>query len=233
MREREDDSLPLLADYQVERWLLAGVSGENASSAKEPNWRQLTKFAAYHAINAWYSLPPQSRTFQALEHAFDKRWTNKVHKFASLEHYRNVRYGVLHQLYGALTEQQEASWPYMLFESSDVFVPDLGLRMSMIVQVMEPTKHSFAVHKYILEENEASIELFMHMTVVFCRTAFGALPERLRVFHMMSGEQRIVMPEERDVDKAKDYLRLIREPYLESRLCPSCAGALPRQRYVM
>lgn len=233
MGENGRDLLPLLADYQVERWLLGAAAGEDASSDGEPSWKQLTKFAAYHAINTWYSLPPHCRTFQALEHAFDRRWTNKVHRFVSLEHYRNVRNSVLQQLYGVMTEKRVAAWPYMLFESSDVFVPDMGFRVSMIVQVMEPTERSFAVHKYILDENEASLELFVHMTIVFCRTAFGALPEQLRVFNMMTGDRRIVTPGESDVDKAKDYLRLIRESYLESRLCACCAGALARHRYVM
>ncbi len=226
-------TLLLLADYKLERWVRSSSPDYSPTSPQDPNWKQLTQYAAYHSINDWYTQPLKYRTFRTLTESFERRLTNKVHKFGSAEFYEDVKRIVVAHLYGALTEGNGADRPLMLFENANVWIQELDFGLSMIIQVLEPAKRSFVIHKYVMEACEAVVELIFHMTVVFCHEAFGMLPERLQVFNMMSGKRHIMLAHDPDVSKSMDYLRLVKDVYLESRICPCCAEELGRGRYVM
>ncbi|MBP1962816.1 hypothetical protein [Paenibacillus aceris] len=219
-------TMHVLTDYQLERWIRSNSQNGSKSSPVEPDWRQLTQYAAYHAINDWYSLPPKSRTRLTLTNLFERRWTNKFRKFESLESYMEVKRNVLTHLYWSLTGKNAMECPLMLFESSHVWVEGLNLGLSQIMQVMEPTNDSFIIHKYMMEENEAAVQLFFHMSVVFCYKAFGQMPVRLQLWNMMNGKQYRINREEMDVNKSMDYLKLVKEVYLENDDCPCCSGRI-------
>lgn len=220
-------TMQILTDYQLESWIRSSSQEGRSDRSDDPDWKQLTQYAAYHAINDWYSLPVQSRTFERLTKQFERRWTNKFRKFQSKAFYMDVKAMVLAHLHEALTSENAVEWPIMLFESSDVWVEELDLGLSMIFQVMENTQDSFVIHKYMMEDNEAAAQLFGHMTVVFCHKAFGRLPERLQLFNMLNGKSYRIELEEMDVTKSMDYLRLVKEVYLEtSKGCPCCSSRL-------
>ncbi len=224
---------PLLADYQLERWIRAYFSEHSHTSPQDSDWKQLTQYAAYHAINEWYSLHPKSRTQRMLTEWFDRRWNNKVHKFGSSEFYGDVKHMVTAHLYGFLSDTGSSERPLMLFENMNVWVKDLDIRLSMIVQVMEPFKSSFVIHKYMINPSQTEMELFIHMTVVFCYEAFGQLPEHLNIFQLMSGERQRISTLECDLSKSIDYLRLVKEVYTESRTCSCCATTSSSGRIIM
>lgn len=213
---------PLLADYQLESWIRAYFSEHNHTSPQNIDWKQLTQYAAYHAIYEWYSLPLKFRTQRTLTELFDRRWTNKVHKFGSLEFYKDVKRIVIAHLYGFLSDTGSSKSPLMLFENMNVWVEELDIRLSMIVQVMEPFQTSFVIHKYMIDPCQTEIELFVHMTVVFCNKAFGQLPEHLHIFQLMSGERLSISTKDSDLSKSMDYLRLVKDVYTESRTCSCC-----------
>ncbi|MDU0199612.1 hypothetical protein ACYEXS_02125 [Paenibacillus sp. MAH-36] len=219
-------TMQVLADYQLERWIRSHTQVIGKDRPDEPDWKQLTQYAAYHAINEWYSLPLKSRTFLTLTKLFERRWTNKFRKFDSLGCYGDVKRSVLMHLYKALTGINAVDCPLMLFESSNVWVEELNLGLSMIMQVMEPTKDSFVIHKYMMEENDAAVQMFFHMTVVYCYKAFGKMPERLQVWNMMNGKQYRMNPEDMDLSSSMDYLKLVSEVYMQNDNCPCCSGRL-------
>lgn len=226
-------SPPLLADYQLESWIRAYFSEHGHNSPQDSDWKQLTQYAAYHAINEWYSLHPKSRTKQTLTELFERRWTNKVHKFGSSEFYGDVKHIVTAHLYGFLSDTCSSESPLMLFENMNVWVKELDISLSMIVQVMESFKSSFVIHKYMIDPCQAAMELFIHMTVVFCYEAFGQLPEHLKIFQLMSGERHTLSTLDCDLSKSMDYLRLVKEAYNESRTCSCCSTTSSTGRIIM
>ncbi|NOV01153.1 hypothetical protein [Paenibacillus planticolens] len=219
-------TMHILTDYQLELWIRNTSPECRHFSPDEPDWRQLTQYAAYHAINDWYSLPLKSRTLFSLTKQFERRWTNKFRKFESLAFYMDVKRSVLTHLYKALTGENAVECPLMLFESSPVWVEELHSGLSQIMQVMAPAKDSFVIHKYVMEENEAAMQLFFHMTVIFCVKAFGKMPESLQVWNMLNGKQYRMNREEMDLSRSMDYLKLVKEVYLERDACPCCSARL-------
>ncbi|MDR6884808.1 hypothetical protein [Bacillus sp. 3255] len=220
-------TMQILTDYQLESWIRSSSPEGCSDRSDEPGWKQLTQYAAYHAINDWYSMPAALRTCEYLTKQFEGRWTNKCRKFESKAFYMDVKARVLAHLYDQLTDENAVQRPIMLFESSDVWVEELELGLSMIVQVMACEQGSFVVHKYVMEDNEAAAQLFGHMTVVFCHKAFGRLPERLELFNMLNGKQYRIGMEEMDVGKSMDYLRLVKDVYMETNKgCPCCSSRL-------
>lgn len=215
-------NLQVIADFQLERWLHTLTHEDRETDSQELNWQQLTQFAAYHAINAWYSLPPAARTQHMLKNEFEKKWTNKTQKFGTDTFYSEVKHRVMDQLYHILTNKNRIEWPLLLFESMDVWIDELDLGLSMIVQVMESTEESIVIHKFVMEDSAASLALFTHMSVVFCNKAFGEKPVQLQVVNLMSGKQHRIEMNHFTMDQSLDYLRLVKDVYLESRRCTCC-----------
>jgi hypothetical protein len=215
-------SLQVIADYQLERWLQTLSRDGSRGHSEQVDWQQLTQYAAFHAINAWYSLPAGSRTFLALTNIFERKWTNKIGKFSSTAFYHEVKHRVLAHLHEALMRDGGREWPLLLFESMDVWLEELNTGLSLITQVMVPSEESFEIHKYVVEDSEASLELFTHMTVVFCNKAFGVSPDALQVVNLMNGKRHHIDTKKLAIEPSLDYLRLVKEMYLESRTCTCC-----------
>ncbi|MEC0229472.1 hypothetical protein [Paenibacillus alba] len=232
-REENLVTAPLLADYQLESWLHASHSQLSHASTKETDWQQLTQYAAYHVINEWYSLPAKLRTQMKLNELFQRRWTNKVHMFSSPEFYRDVKRIVTAHLFDFLSDTNKLETPLMLFENMNVYVKELDIRLSMIIQVMEPSERSFHIHKYVMNPCQAALELFTHMSVIFCYEAFGQLPEQLYIYRLMSGERQSLAARDYNLSQSMDYLRLVKEVYMESRSCSCCSPAASSGRIIM
>lgn len=215
-------SLQVNADYQLEHWLQTLSRDGSRGNSEELDWQQLIQYAAYHAINTWYSLPVVSRTFLALTNIFERKWTNKVGKFSSTAFYHEVKHRVLAHLYDALMLDGGTEWPLLLFESMDVWLEELNTGLSLIMQVMVPSEESFVIHKYVLEDSAASFDLFTHMTVVFCNKAFGVSPDELQIVNVMSGKRHHIHTKKHSIESSLDYLRLVKAMYLESRACTCC-----------
>lgn len=215
-------SLQVIADYQLERWLQTLSRHGSEGNSEELEWQQLTQYAAFHAINTWYSLPVASRTFLALTNIFERKWTNKVGKFSSRAFYHEVKHRVLAHLYDALMRDGGTEWPLLLFESMDVWLEELHTGLSLITQVMIPSEESFVIQKYVLEDSVASLELFTHMSVVFCKKAFGVSPDELQVVNVMTGKRHHIHTNKLATQPSLDYLRLVKEMYLESHTCTCC-----------
>ncbi|MDR6551108.1 hypothetical protein [Paenibacillus qinlingensis] len=215
-------TLQVIADYQLERWLHTLTHEDRGTDSEDLNWQQLTQYAAYHAINAWYTMPIAARTHRALTQEFEKKWTNKVQKFGSDPFYSNVKHNVIEQLYGILSGEGRMEWPILLFESMDVWVDELDMGLSMIVQAMDSSQQSIVIHKFIMEDSAASLALFTHMSVVFCNKAFGGIPVQLQLVNLMSGKQHRIETNHFTMEQSLDYLRLVKDVYLESRRCTCC-----------
>ncbi|GGA00148.1 hypothetical protein GCM10008018_53060 [Paenibacillus marchantiophytorum] len=210
---------PLLADYQLENWIHANFSDPRAHSHEDPEWKQLTQYAAYHAIHDWHCLHPQYQTEMTLAAMFERRWTNKVHKFKSSAFYWEVKRIVVANLYKFLSDSDHSDEPFMVFESKSVWVQELESHLSMIVQVMEVTENLFTIHKYMMEPSEAAIELFVHWTIVCSYEAFGKPPEQLLIYHLMSGECQRISTAGCDRQQSIDYLRLVKDVFTDSSMC--------------
>ncbi|WP_236291155.1 hypothetical protein [Paenibacillus allorhizoplanae] len=215
-------NLQVIADFQLERWLHTLTHEDRGTDSQELNWQQLAQFAAYHAINAWYSLPPAARTQQMLKNEFEKKWTNKTQKFGTDAFYSEVKHRIMDQLYHSLTNKSRIEWPLLLFESIDVWIDELDLGLSMIVQVMESSEQSVVIYKFVMEDSAASLALFTHMSVVFCKKAFGEKPVQLQVVNLMSGKQHHIATNHVTMEQSLDYLRLVKDVFLESRRCTCC-----------
>lgn len=212
-------TLQVIADYQLERWLHTLTDEDHGTTSEDPNWQQLTQYAAYHAINAWFTLPVAARTHGVLKNEFEKKWTNKIQKFGTDTFYSEVKQSVIDQLYQILSNESRIEWPLLLFESMDVWIEELDLGLSMIVQAMESSQESVVIHKFVMEDSAPALALFTHMSVVFCNKAFGGIPAQLQVVNLMSGKQHRIETSNYSMEQSLDYLRLVKDVYLESRRC--------------
>lgn len=215
-------TLQVIADYQLERWMHTLTHENQGKISEDQTWQQLTQFAAYHAIDAWYTLPVVARTQRVLRDEFEKKWTNKALKFGTATFHSEVTQSVIDQLYHILTHKSRIEWPILLFESMDVWIKELDMGLSMIVQALETTQQTVVIHKFVMEDNAASLALLTHMAVVFCHKAFEGKTVQLQVINLVSGKRHHIETKHYAMEQSLDYLRLVKEVYLESRTCTCC-----------
>lgn len=228
----------MLHDYKLEDWLRQtyGEQPSRATATRQLTWKQRVLYAAGHAINAYYTLSPELREVSNIAKLVDLRWPRRPVGFDSEAHYWRTKDAVVANLTALLQDNQPAVYPVMLYEQQQVVVPELRTELSLIFQMMwqapwttaqpgdEPSGHkSLIVQKFFWEREPHLEEAFIHLSNVFCRTAFGCVPERIDMFYLSDGTVQRHVPHMEDVAASIDYLDLLRHAVPGgNRLCACC-----------
>lgn len=219
-----DSEPPVLHDYKLEEWLRQTYGGQKpASPSSQPTWKQRVLYAIGHAINAYYSLSPDMREVSNIGKLVDFRWPRRPIGFESEAHYWEVKDTVIAHLGTLLAEHQHSPHPVMLYEQQKVIVPELGAELSLIFQAawqtpwataqpdVVPFGHkSLIVQKFFWEHEPHLEEAFIHLSTVFCQTAFGSMPERIEIFNISAGTVSHHIPSAEQYGRSIDYLELLR-----------------------
>lgn len=215
--DRSHDTIRI-EDYKLEELLrmpLRSEAGHYRGRSGHVDWRQLAQYAASHCVNDFYSLPLEARTQRTLAELVERRWTNRHYRFLSNEHFWQTKTAVERHLASFLLEKYRDCRPIVLFEQLSTYIKELGMELSQIFQLIVADKdaleHSdagYTVQKYMVDENEAAVSAFIHMTTVFCANAFGALPSRIEALFLLSGKRHVYYPDESSWTKSLDYMRL-------------------------
>ncbi len=228
----------MLHDYKLEDWLRQTYSQppSKAKAVKSLTWKQRALYAAGHAINAYYTLSPELREVSNIGKLVDLRWPRRSIGFESEAHYWSMKDAVIANLAGLLRENQPAAYPVMLYEQQRVVVPELRTELSLIFQLMwqlpwttaqpgdETSGHkSLIVQKFFWEREPHLEKAFIHLSNVFCQTAFGCVPKRIDMFYISDGTVQRHTPQSEHVTASIDYLDLLRHAVPGgNRLCACC-----------
>lgn len=221
---------PEIADYLLEEYLRCPNKYYNKhilqQSRDHLNWKQLVQYAVNHTVHQTYSIPAESRTPANVSAVFDRYWTNKVNRFESAHHYHRVKSTVTRHLIDELLSDSASVPPALLFESIRVRLDELQVDISMIFQAVYWTRESFAIQKFLVDEDRDVMNAFVHMAGVISRHAFQALPERIEIITLMTGNKYVYRPRDEELPASLDYLRLMsrlfRELTVYKRSDPVC-----------
>lgn len=230
MNYSTDQASPVLQDYKLEEWLRMTyrnqdqpVSTRKASRNQTSpiHWKQRVQFAIGHAINRYYSMSPELRGISDIGQLVDFRWPKRISYFDHEQQYWQVKDLVTNNIRKLLAANEYAPYPMMLYEQHQTLVPELQTDLSVIFQVAwqvsEPTAQpddssghkSLIVQKFIVDDDPYTAEAFIHLSSVFCQSAFGRLPERIDIFSIMEGTVQRHYPSPEKVSASLDYLHLL------------------------
>jgi hypothetical protein len=206
--------MPLIEDYRLEELLREPETflrlNAEGMTAKDLNWRHLVQHSIGHAINAYFQLPPEERVYVSARDIVAERYTNQIVKFESGQHYLQVREKLLAHLV-PLLEARRSIRPVILFESHRTHLPELDLDLSVIFQLMHEAENGgWVLEKIIADEDRNVCESYRYLAIAFCHQAFSRLPERIVTHCVLSGHSFVTLPDERMLQEAYDYLRLVR-----------------------
>ncbi|WP_458122057.1 hypothetical protein [Paenibacillus sp. Z6-24] len=237
------DDNAVLRDYQLEDWLRKTytiethtVGSSRRTAQQKPGWKQRVQYAVGHAVNRYYSLDPELREVANIGQLLDYRWPRQLQSFESERHYWDIKDLMIRRLTELLPPNHPAAYPVMLYEQHQVMVPELGAELSLIFQAAwqmpwttaqpdaESSGHkSLIVQKFFLEHEPQLEEAFIHLSSVFCQSAFGALPEQIELFNMIEGTVKRYVPHADQYTASIDYLHLLRHAVPGgNRSCTSC-----------
>jgi hypothetical protein len=202
-------------DYQLEEWMrcpykyyhknILGIAPDYL------NWRQMAQYGVNHVINDYYLLPNSERTDAKILELVQRRWTNKISRFYSYSHFHEVRSEIAGNLMYFLLEDQQSTPPLILFERFKVWVDELHVHLSMIFQLVQGTEKSYVIKKYLVDEDPDVISMFKHMAIIFSCKAFLALPEKIEVYLLLSGNKLVFEPSQNDIKESIDFLNLTKK----------------------
>lgn len=216
---KEQSGARVIEDYKLEELLrcpfrLEPKNERDESRPTDVSWRQVVQYSVSHIVNDYFGRLPEYRSEQAIRRFADRRWSNKAYKFESAEHYWHIRDQAVGHLIRFLEEGRDIR-PLVLFESFRCPIPAVESDISFIVQMLhrrgDAASGPYEIQKYVVDDDPGVIAGFRHLAVLFCREAFGALPDRMDVFGVLSGKRYVMRPKEDDVARAADYVRLLRD----------------------
>lgn len=200
-----------LEDYKLEELLRSPRRESESVRKRDLTWKQLAQYAASHCVNEFYTLPIEARTEQSITAIIERRWSNRYYKFHSSEHFLQTKQNVISHLTAFLTGEYRTNEPIVRFEQLSTYVPSIDMELSQIFQLIikdDSAANGYTVQKYVIDENEATVSTFFHMTTVFCAHAFDVLPETIEVLTLLSGKRFLYYPDDSTLLQSLDYMRL-------------------------
>ncbi|MFD6211254.1 hypothetical protein [Peribacillus sp. NPDC060253] len=195
--------------------------------------RKKVQFVVNQVVSRYYKLPPKSQTPKKVMELIDDHWSAiDVRQFESKVHYYRALANITDHLLQFLTSKKIEYPPLFLYEKFNTNIEELGTELSLTIEVAEWTSNSFIIKKYLVDTHEDMNLLFNNMISVFCKKAFGQLPERIEIFSLMEGKIETYIPTMKDVSDGLEYLNIIKnllqEPkkYLKTdslTVCKSCS----------
>jgi hypothetical protein len=190
-----------------------GWQAGHAKWKKEESWTQLSLHSACLAAADISLIPAAERTHAAVEEACMRRFTNRHYRFSSMEHYLETRRQVIAHLQKFLVDEPCNGTLMARFETFMVYVDELDMELSQrfhLIVMPEENHGDYIVQKLIADDNRESLELYVHMTIVFGMSAFGRLPSRIEALMPISGRRHVWKPDRRQRQQSMDYMRLVK-----------------------
>ena len=206
----------ILNDYQLEEILWSEKSWNRIRKdemiPEKYVWRHRVQYAVSHAVNQYYTLLPEVRREVSISYLLEKRWPRQISDFDSADHYWHVKSQVTDELTRVLSQRAEFLYPTLLFEELSIFVPELQMDLSVILQAAWQLDTNAAtqltIHKYMVSYHPEVIKAYQHLATVFCVHAFGELPYSIEVDCLMEGKKETYVPNDEDYFLALDYIKL-------------------------
>jgi hypothetical protein len=209
-----------IEDYRLEELLRSPEQFAKKQSKRkreaDVNWRQMTQFAASHAVNDFYALPFEARTAEAIAASVEHWWTNRNYKFISDEHYLQTKQTVIEHLQLFLLNGACPDIPIICFEQLTTYVDDLDMELSQIFHTVIEAGNdgegfgSYTVQKFVVDADREALELLFHMTSVFGESAFGRLPARIEALSLLDGKRITFEPDDASLEYSYDYMYLVK-----------------------
>ncbi|CAM4327631.1 hypothetical protein [Saccharibacillus endophyticus] len=221
------EETPLLQDHRLERWLSsARQSDTTRKSDGGYHWTQRVQYAVGHAVNRYYSVEPELRRHADTGELVDYRWPRRISYFDSEKSYWELKDRVARHLKSFfISDGYEGHRPVMLYEQFETHVPDLGIDLSMIFQVVWQSEDGQGIHlqKFAVDDDPEVLDGYRHAARVFCRHAFGTDPAKIEVCSVLDGERICLSLDDVPYEKSLDYLRLAHSGMEETNSGQTCA----------
>jgi CRISPR/Cas system-associated exonuclease Cas4 (RecB family) len=212
------------------RFLFKYVKKEHSSYAE---WRTIVQSVVNRVVYEFYKVPPGQRTSLYVLQVLEKQWKSvPISIFESKAHYYTVLAQLtdylLHYLLKDITEQP----PLFLYEKMQTYMEELGISISLTLELGEWAQESFVIKKYIVDANESMIQLFWQLTAVFSYKAFDVLPKEIEIISLLEGKSRKYRPKKEDIRAGIEYLHTMKQALEEPMayghpasmtLCSGCA----------
>lgn len=219
-------SIKTIADHHLEDFMRCPyhfyqkqILGKKVSHS---DWREMVQYAVNQVVSDYYALPPMRRSASIILELIQRHWFKKVELFDSKLAYYQVLAKVTDHLLLSLLQAKETAEPALLFEKLRVTIEELEIELAMTLQVVEWSGESYIVKKFFVEEDENILTSYQHLTILFCQQAFGALPERIEMVSVLTGQTHLYSPQIQDVSHALDYLKLTKHVLQESKNYTKC-----------
>lgn len=182
-------------------------------------WEKTVKAAVKQILKEYFRLPQQKRTALSILKLVEHQWSCiNVHLFQSKMHYYTVLAKVTDHLLQELGACSHSTPPLFLYEKYRVPVAELGIDLSVEIDIGEWTAASYKIKKFMLEDSEEVRNAFIHLMVVFSRQAFKQLPDSIEFCCLMTGKKHEVCIKEAQYEESLHFLGLIKSTLEQSMM---------------
>ncbi|WP_078414116.1 hypothetical protein [Priestia abyssalis] len=182
-------------------------------------WERAVKAAVKQILKEYFQLPVQERTALSTLKLLERQWhCINVRLFQSKMHYYTVLAKVTDYLLQELGACSHIMPPLFLYEKYRVAVAELGIDLSVEIDVGEWTANSYKIKKIMLDDSEEVRNAFVHLMVVFGRHAFNQLPDSIEFYCLMTGTKYEVCIKEAQYEESLHFLGLIKSTLEQSMM---------------
>jgi len=182
-------------------------------------WEKTVKAAVKQILKGYFQLSPQERTALSILKLIEHQWSCiNVRLFQSKMHYYTILAKVTDYLLQELGACSSMMPSLFLYEKYKVAVGELGIDLSVEIDVGEWTANSYKIKKFMLEDSEEVRNAFVHLMVVFSRHAFNQLPDSIEFCCLMTGTKQEVCIKEAQYEESLHLLGLIKSTLEQSMM---------------
>jgi hypothetical protein len=226
-------TIKTITDYHLEsflrcpyRFYYQHILSLDSSQVK---WRQLVQSIINQVVHRFYQLSPNEQNKLHVLKLVERYWNDvNPRAFESKIQYYRVLATTTDHLLQFLVPKSEQEPPLFLYKKLSTYVEELEIDLSLTFELVEWTKESFMVKKFLVEANEEMVELYLNLLVVFSDKAFGKLPERIEIITLLDGTKYSFSPTMSNVEQGIQYLnkmkRILKQPitYLKTNSMAEC-----------
>jgi hypothetical protein len=180
-------------------------------------WDTALKMAVKQIVKSYYQLPVPERTALSILRLIERAWRGiQVSWFQSKAHYYSVLAKMTDHLLQELGTCSSVTPPLFLYDKYKVAVRDLGIDLSVEIDVGEWTDTSFKIKKFMVEDSEEVRNAFIHLIMVFSREAFQQTPDSIEFCCLMTGMKHEVCVRQFQYEQSLQFLGLIKNTLEQS-----------------
>ena len=131
--------------------------------------------------------------------------------FASKTEYYIVLAKLTDHLLQFVERDDSQTPPLFLYEKFQTYMEELGVHMSLTLEVGEWSTESFVIKKYVVDADEEMLALCQKLMTVFSYKAFGILPRKIEVINLIEGTKYEYIPKQEDITTGMADLSRMKE----------------------